>query len=127
MSIPHPRNGSVPARMLGRGSARAAFGSTLDLEVGGAELAERLPQGGLGFTEPSLQAGDEGVEGVDGEHGLCELGLRGGEVDCGQLVHAHGVVGEHDRCRRSRSEEHTAELPSLMRISYAVFCLKNKK
>src|SRR3546814_5555773 len=28
--------------------------------------------------------------------------------------------------RRSRSEEHTSELQSLMRISYAVFCLKNK-
>src|SRR3546814_3920857 len=27
----------------------------------------------------------------------------------------------------SRSEEHTSELQSLMRISYAVFCLKNKK
>src|SRR3546814_2512961 len=42
------------------------------------------------------------------------------------------------RCRRhaglpgrsagkSRSEEHTSELQSLMRISYAVFCLKKKK
>src|SRR3546814_10625007 len=28
--------------------------------------------------------------------------------------------------RRSRSEEHTSELQSLMRISYAVFCLKKK-
>src|SRR3546814_3711406 len=28
---------------------------------------------------------------------------------------------------RIRSEEHTSELQSLMRISYAVFCLKNKK
>src|SRR3546814_4026379 len=28
---------------------------------------------------------------------------------------------------RMRSEEHTSELQSLMRISYAVFCLKNKK
>src|SRR3546814_6550468 len=28
--------------------------------------------------------------------------------------------------RRSRSEEHTSELQSLMRISYAVFCLKTK-
>src|SRR3546814_2974818 len=28
---------------------------------------------------------------------------------------------------RQRSEEHTSELQSLMRISYAVFCLKNKK
>src|SRR3546814_1652465 len=31
------------------------------------------------------------------------------------------------RNRRSRSEEHTSELQSLMRISYAVFCLKKKK
>src|SRR3546814_4445318 len=29
--------------------------------------------------------------------------------------------------RRFRSEEHTSELQSLMRISYAVFCLKKKK
>src|SRR3546814_5849898 len=29
--------------------------------------------------------------------------------------------------RRARSEEHTSELQSLMRISYAVFCLKKKK
>src|SRR3546814_1566734 len=28
---------------------------------------------------------------------------------------------------RARSEEHTSELPSIMRISYAVFCLKKKK
>src|SRR3546814_8762954 len=28
---------------------------------------------------------------------------------------------------RQRSEEHTSELQSLMRISYAVFCLKKKK
>src|SRR3546814_3360103 len=30
------------------------------------------------------------------------------------------------RCCRDRSEEHTSELQSLMRISYAVFCLKKK-
>src|SRR3546814_1555220 len=30
-------------------------------------------------------------------------------------------------CRYERSEEHTSELQSLMRISYAVFCLKKKK
>src|SRR3546814_1611088 len=33
-----------------------------------------------------------------------------------------------DRVKRgTRSEEHTSELQSLMRISYAVFCLKKKK
>src|SRR3546814_7174953 len=31
------------------------------------------------------------------------------------------------RAMRIRSEEHTSELQSLMRISYAVFCLKKKK
>src|SRR3546814_3832353 len=31
-----------------------------------------------------------------------------------------------DRAVNSRSEEHTSELQSLMRISYAVFCLKKK-
>src|SRR3546814_3744173 len=30
-------------------------------------------------------------------------------------------------CETPRSEEHTSELQSLMRISYAVFCLKKKK
>src|SRR3546814_9820100 len=37
---------------------------------------------------------------------------------------------QHDQRRGSapaRSEEHTSELQSLMRISYAVFCLKKKK
>src|SRR3546814_5739985 len=34
---------------------------------------------------------------------------------------------EGDPRRAARSEEHTSELQSLMRISYAVFCLKKKK
>src|SRR3546814_2626999 len=33
----------------------------------------------------------------------------------------------HPRNRQQRSEEHTSGLQSLMRISYAVFCLKKKK
>src|SRR3546814_1191856 len=37
-------------------------------------------------------------------------------------------AGDHARPRMApRSEEHTSELQSLMRISYAVFCLKKKK
>src|SRR3546814_9160971 len=36
-------------------------------------------------------------------------------------------TGVLQRFRRRRSEEHTSELQSLMRISYAVFCLKKKK
>src|SRR3546814_5994900 len=48
----------------------------------------------------------------------CHLaGLAGGLLSGGQLPHP----------ARRRSEEHTSELQSLMRISYAVFCLKKKK
>src|SRR3546814_6916467 len=36
------------------------------------------------------------------------------------------VPGNHDYDSVWRSEEHTSELQSLMRISYAVFCLKKK-
>src|SRR3546814_2850017 len=36
----------------------------------------------------------------------------------------HDIIAAYDRLR---SEEHTSELQSLMRISYAVFCLKKKK
>src|SRR3546814_4927444 len=43
-----------------------------------------------------------------------------GEVQDARLVHRHGAAA-------ARSEEHTSELQSLMRISYAVFCLKKKK
>src|SRR3546814_9455197 len=50
----------------------------------------------------------------------------------GQEV-VHVLTGERDRREdirpknRQRSEEHTSELQSLMRNSYAVFCLKKKK
>src|SRR3546814_5687361 len=49
--------------------------------------------------------------------------------------YARGAVGRKTACRQptegkpvsgKRSEEHTSELQSLMRISYAVFCLKQK-
>src|SRR3546814_8250784 len=42
--------------------------------------------------------------------------------------HYIGIDREPRYCRvAQRSEEHTSELQSLMRISYAVFCLKKKK
>src|SRR3546814_4603197 len=40
---------------------------------------------------------------------------------------AAGVAADPLRLPARRSEEHTSELQSLMRISYAVFCLKKKK
>src|SRR3546814_10072618 len=38
-----------------------------------------------------------------------------------------GIGATLRRSNAGRSEEHTSELQSLMRISYAVFCLKKKK
>src|SRR3546814_3839308 len=38
-----------------------------------------------------------------------------------------GIGSSAGRSSSRRSEEHTSELQSLMRISYAVFCLKKKK
>src|SRR3546814_3430010 len=45
----------------------------------------------------------------------------------GQVKIALVVNDKHDIHHVHRSEEHTSELQSLMRISYAVFCLKKKK
>src|SRR3546814_3552122 len=49
-----------------------------------------------------------------------EQALIGGFLESGDA----GIEGE---LAEQRSEEHTSELQSLMRISYAVFCLKKKK
>src|SRR3546814_3131292 len=77
-----------------------------DLHLGGDRLQPhgRRPQGDAGMTAaPVLQ-----IEGLT----VC---YRSGR----RLLPA---VQQFDR-----SEEHTSELQSLMRISYAVFCLKKKK
>src|SRR3546814_14269762 len=62
----------------------------------------------------------------------CSRGRLSGRRD---RVHANIVADAFHRDRLghrpdralARSEEHTSELQSLMRISYAVFCLKKKK
>src|SRR3546814_1824796 len=58
---------------------------------------------------------------------LCEDGRRLAHI----LFAGHPAGDRHWQSRRRceggmRSEEHTSELQSLMRISYAVFCLKKK-
>src|SRR3546814_18272190 len=64
-------------------------------------------------------------------------GDRPRNVGVDRVVEAEGLaengaddladVGTGEVQRDVRSEEHTSELQSLMRISYAVFCLKKKK
>src|SRR3546814_4398652 len=63
-----------------------------------------------------------------GAFGARLLGRSGGlgEGRLGQGHEQRGIQRSTDH-RFFRSEEHTSELQSLMRISYAVFCLKKKK
>src|SRR3546814_6991410 len=66
---------------------------------------------------------------ADNDHLDAVQGLRSHAMHC-FLLGANRAAGKghsavvHDL--RTRSEEHTSELQSLMRISYAVFCLKKK-
>src|SRR3546814_5468187 len=60
--------------------------------------------------------------------------VRAGRISSAATPCARRRGTRSPRCRRKtppihlvRSEEHTSELQSLMRISYAVFCLKKKK
>src|SRR3546814_7861941 len=50
-----------------------------------------------------------------------------GSADLQYVLAVARTIGAHMNDYRVRSEEHTSELQSLMRISYAVFCLKKKK
>src|SRR3546814_4267424 len=79
-----------------------------------------------GLLQPAVIGGDRAVL-VAGHLG----------ADCGQALaelrsvrwthRGHGADAPGQGHAGTRSEEHTSELQSLMRISYAVFCLKKKK
>src|SRR3546814_2108101 len=69
------------------------------------------------------------AETIERDAAIVGIGQRRA-ADDRPLGHAERVAGgrEHRILReRERSEEHTSELQSLMRISYAVLCLKQKK
>src|SRR3546814_3928036 len=85
----------------------------------------RIGARNVGSSEPSAPR----------SHGECV------EIYADRQSHLHGrrqpedgaqsemvaALSRRSATRLSRSEEHTSELQSLMRISYAVFCLKKKK
>src|SRR3546814_10154742 len=55
------------------------------------------------------------------------LARIGGEFEQPYMAALKQFLSEERAKGKARSEEHTSELQSLMRISYAVFCLKKKK
>src|SRR3546814_2674661 len=83
-----------------------SISATYDLDLGGTEI--RL-KGGVNnlFNRISPFAPD-------------------GDVITGRRANFNGNYDVRGRRFYLRSEEHTSELQSLMRISYAVFCLKKK-
>src|SRR3546814_8992394 len=99
---------------------RASFNSetrtglSQDRDVAAASLAEAEVRAGNDAADAKLVA-----EPLLDKRVRRECGDRSVKRDC------HRVVGAE--LPEKRSEEHTSELQSLMRISYAVFCLKKKK
>src|SRR3546814_5189059 len=80
----------------------------------------------FGDAPEQYAGGDRRAEG-DGEPApAVEKRLRVRPAD-GRAAEGRERDGGQKRQEQDRSEEHTSELQSLMRISYAVFCLKKKK
>src|SRR3546814_1280854 len=101
-----------PALLQGDPSERAEirrlvawFDRKFDREVTDLLVGEKVLKRFLGIGEPSREA------------------IRAGHANIAIHLDYIGWLAD----RRTRSEEHTSELQSLMRISYAVFCLKKKK
>src|SRR3546814_3469631 len=119
-----------PARQIGPRRLRQA---KLPLHIGvGIDARDicalLLERGG----PPRLHANARGPQRVAGDPGLvagcCNPAIGRDRLDI-KLRHLKPDICRDDRGLDlgPRSEEHTSELQSLMRISYAVFCLKKKK
>src|SRR3546814_3923046 len=103
------------------GRDQGFLGDWLDEVVAGAGIDDVTVDGDIVHRSDADDLGAVREGRAERQHG----GLRRGGL---------GHVDDQHRGRRraaeildGRSEEHTSELQSLMRISYAVFCLKKKK
>src|SRR3546814_8210384 len=94
---------------------------------------------GIGKRQCRVRRGSRGDESLPGRGGRCRRMIVGARCastrqqrkeECDGLTHVppppSAIPADADFPSRPRSEEHTSELQSLMRISYAVFCLKTK-
>src|SRR3546814_7860665 len=86
-------------------------GQHVDTVAPGGDIEQR---DGIAAGLPSIELGIEGLPGPP----VGVIGEEGFAVD--EVAQCTGLAAQ-------RSEEHTSELQSLMRHSYAVFCLKKKK
>src|SRR3546814_10797526 len=96
-------------------------GGTLSARSGGPITAF-----GVRWPDDNRSAGGPSEFSGGGSGWLCEAGCD--DWTTRHLVYTEkGAFGRMPWVTNLRSEEHTSELQSLMRISYAVFCLKKKQ
>src|SRR3546814_4392932 len=93
----YPNGDADVNRFAACGGTQFVFRELLDAGLMHADIATVVPGGMRAYYDEPRLAAD------------------------GTLDHAPGIAAS------ARSEEHTSELQSLMRISYAVFCLKKKQ
>src|SRR3546814_3492582 len=95
--------------------------------MGKPDLVAVTPRGGI--DEADFLGKVAAVE-TGSEHPLAHAIVEGAKsrgVAFEAASDLSSTTGEGVEARVGRSEEHTSELQALMRISYAVFCLKKKK
>src|SRR3546814_8045151 len=118
-----------------KGSALAALEDSNE-EIGRKAVIELMKQVDAYIPEPERPLDKpfmmpiEDVFSISGRGTVVTGRVETGIIKVGEEVE---IVGIHDTRKTTvtgvemfRSEEHTSELQSLMRISYAVFCLKKK-
>src|SRR3546814_4911624 len=97
------------------------FGHAADLDDAGLRKGQRWDQPGEFHRRAGILAGRErNAETAELEQGVVVLRRADRLLDPVEIEVAHF------RQQAFRSEEHTSELQSLMRLSYAVFCLHKK-
>src|SRR3546814_9681881 len=110
------------------GDAEHAEQALADHQVDRVVLDQEDPRAAQGGGV--VAAGDHGGCRRGGSFALQAVGSGGGRARVGQRraqVRVGRLPAQQRDLALERSEEHTAELQSLMRISYAVFCLKKTK
>src|SRR3546814_1540611 len=126
-SVPTRRSSDLPARLPGRELPLRPGGSPMKTLVAAVFIAFASLSAAHAVEVPRGAASDPRVKFVDYEEAQVYR-IVGTFRTATQIVLSEDETIQHVALGDtvSRSEEHTSELQSLMRISYAVFCLKKK-
>src|SRR3546814_10186645 len=129
LHVPDP---ATPDRSVGAASVIPGFGLTMGLTIAWLSLIVLIPLSSIFLRAAGMGWADFVAAGFS-PRAIAAYKVSFGTALIAALVNAlfglltAWVLVRYDfPGRRIRSEEHTSELQSLMRISYAVFCLKKK-